>query len=273
MRIVNLIENTRCRENLRTEHGLSLYVETPNHKLLLDTGASDAFLENAQRMGVDLSQVDILILSHGHYDHCGGVMAFRKRNATAAIYLQRRALGDYWLYSAAEQRYIGMDPAIRTLPNLHLLDGNRQIDEELFLFTGGGSGRFLPITNSELWEKTAFGLVADDWSHEQYLAIRTPKKSLLLSGCSHRGIANILEVYENLFGSAPDVVVGGFHTMNTQGYSRSEREMIDRLGTYLSGYSAVFYTGHCTGQQPYHWLKEKLGDQIHYLSTGEELVL
>ncbi len=273
MRIVNLIENTCRQGNLQTEHGLSLYVETPNHKILFDTGASDAFWENAQQLNVDLSQVDSLVLSHGHYDHCGGVMAFAKRNPQAVIYLQRRALGDYWLCSATEQRYIGIDPAIKTLPNLRLLDGNWRIDEELFLFTGGGSGRFLPVTNGELWEKTGSGLIADEWTHEQYLAVRTPNHTLLLSGCAHRGLSNIVETYEALFGAPPNIAVSGFHTMNGQGYSREERERIDCLGVHLAEYPTIFYTGHCTGLQPYYWLKEKMGDKIHYFSTGEELVV
>ena len=68
------------------EHGLSFYIETKKHKLLLDTGASDATLKNAEKLGIDLTQVDTVILSHGHYDHSGGIMAFAKLNPTAKIY-------------------------------------------------------------------------------------------------------------------------------------------------------------------------------------------
>ncbi len=78
MKIVNLIENTKGDKECLFEHGLSFYVETANHKLLVDTGATGAFMENADKLGVDLSQVDTLILSHGHYDHAGGGFKFCK---------------------------------------------------------------------------------------------------------------------------------------------------------------------------------------------------
>ena len=72
MRIVNLIENTKGAEGCLYEHGLSFYIETEKHKLLADTGASDAFLANAGRLGIDLRQVEHVVISHGHYDHAGG---------------------------------------------------------------------------------------------------------------------------------------------------------------------------------------------------------
>ena len=75
MRVVTLIENTTSREDLVCEHGLSLYVQTGNQKILFDTGQSGAFADNAQKLGIDLRRVGFVVLSHGHYDHgaaCGG---------------------------------------------------------------------------------------------------------------------------------------------------------------------------------------------------------
>ena len=80
MKLWTLVENTSCNENLKNEHGLSFYIETQNHKILFDFGQSDIFLENANKMGIDLSKVDIAILSHGHYDHGGGLKTFMKIN-------------------------------------------------------------------------------------------------------------------------------------------------------------------------------------------------
>ena len=89
MRIINLIENTKgCRDCL-FEHGLSFYAETGKHRILVDTGASDAFIRNAARLEVDLKQVDMVILSHGHYDHAGGIPAFHRINPGAVIYMHR----------------------------------------------------------------------------------------------------------------------------------------------------------------------------------------
>ena len=71
MKLVTLMENTTCREDLCCEHGLSLYLETGDHKILFDAGQSGAFAENAEKLGVNLQNVDFAVLSHGHYDHGG----------------------------------------------------------------------------------------------------------------------------------------------------------------------------------------------------------
>ena len=96
MRIVNLIENTEGQPGCRCEHGLSFYIETERHKVLMDTGASDGFLANADLLGIDLGGVDAVILSHGHYDHGGGIPAFAKKYPGTRIYMQQSAGGSFY---------------------------------------------------------------------------------------------------------------------------------------------------------------------------------
>ena len=91
MRIVTLVENSCGNENCIAEHGLSIYAETEKHKLLLDIGQTDAVVKNAKILGIDLSAVDTVIISHGHYDHSGGILPFSKLNHTAQIIMQRLA--------------------------------------------------------------------------------------------------------------------------------------------------------------------------------------
>ena len=93
MRIVCLIENTEGKAGCGIEHGLCLYVETERHKLLLDTGASELFIKNAELKGVDLTKVDTVVISHRHSDHGGGLEAFSRINPTAKIYMQESAEG------------------------------------------------------------------------------------------------------------------------------------------------------------------------------------
>lgn len=90
-KIINLIENTQGKKGCLYEHGLSFYIETVNHKLLMDTGATDAFLVNAEKLGVDLKKVEAVIVSHGHYDHTGGILSFVDLNQDAAAYVQKSA--------------------------------------------------------------------------------------------------------------------------------------------------------------------------------------
>ena len=88
MRIVTLIENTPGDPRCACEHGLSLYLETHDHRLLMDTGSTGAFADNAEALGIDLTRVDTVVLSHGHYDHAGGLLRFAALNPGAPIYLQ-----------------------------------------------------------------------------------------------------------------------------------------------------------------------------------------
>lgn len=96
MRIVTLIENTPGAEGCAHEHGLSLYVQTSRHRLVLDTGATGAFADNAAAVGIDLTTVDTVVLSHGHYDHAGGLLRMAQLAPGAPIWMQRGAGRDFY---------------------------------------------------------------------------------------------------------------------------------------------------------------------------------
>ena len=98
MKIISLLENTSERDDVKTEHGLSLYIETNGHRILFDMGQTDLFYENASTLGVDLSLVDLAVLSHGHYDHGGGLRKFLEVNSTAPIYLRKEAFLPYYIH-------------------------------------------------------------------------------------------------------------------------------------------------------------------------------
>lgn len=273
MRVVSLMENTGKRDDLHTEHGLSLYIETEHHRILFDTGASERFLDNADRLGVDLAAVDTLVISHGHYDHTGGIPGFLRRNQQAKVYIRENAFAPFYHCSETETRFIGIDSIRREHPRLTLTGGNVTIDPELTLFTQVRGRRCYPETNRKLKYFDGQTYRQDDFRHEQNLAITERGKRVVISGCSHNGIVNILDSYHALFHQMPDVAIGGFHTAGKDEFDPNSVAQLRKMAQALQETGTVCYTCHCTGQEPYAILKEQMGDQIHYLATGEEICL
>ena len=269
MKIIALVENTQRNENCIAEHGLSLYIETEKHKLLLDTGQTDAIIHNAKFLGVDLSSVDTVILSHGHYDHSGGIVPFSRINHNAEIIMQKTAIEPHY----NGERYIGIDKSILKLPNLHLIDGDIQLDDELYIFSGITGRRRYPQGNLKLSRIENNKKIPDDFTHEQCLVITQNEKRWLLSGCAHNGILNILDRYRDIFKDDPNYVVTGFHMMKKDGeYTEDEKTLILETAKELSLLNTTFFSGHCTGTPAFDMMKEILGDNLVALYSGKQLV-
>lgn len=257
MKIWVILENSRCREDLCCEHGLSLYIESGDKKILFDAGQSSAFAENAEKMGVDLKTVDFFVLSHGHYDHGGGLETFLSVNSHAPVYIHREAFAP--CYDGKDQ-YIGLDPALQRSNRLVFCRGTREICPGITLTDGNDLPRFDPVDSAGLTRKQNGGYLPDDFSHEQYLLIREGEKTVCISGCSHKGIGNIVRWF------TPDVLVGGFHYMKRDPITDAPflREAAQKL---MDG-NTLYYTGHCTGDGPYDFLKTIMDHRLHRLSTG-----
>lgn len=265
MKIITLVENTCQNENCIAEHGLSVYIETEKHKLLMDTGQTDALIKNAETLGVDLSAVDTVVLSHGHYDHSGGILPFCRLNGKASIVMQKSAAEPHY----NGEKYIGIDPDILKLRNLILIDGNKELDEELFLFGGIKGRRCYPQCNRKLSKITNGEKVSDDFLHEQCLVVSQNNDKWLLSGCAHNGILNILDRYKEIFGSLPDHVISGFHMMKREGvHTEEEKEIIIQTSKELSKTKTMFYSGHCTGIPAFELMKSVMGEQLTALHSG-----
>ena len=275
MKIINLIEDTNGRDECVAAHGLSFYVETKKHKLLLDLGPSSQTLDNAKALGIDLKEIDTVVLSHGHYDHSGGIIPFTMINDRAKIYFQESAKEDYYaddgLKAKERYRYIGIDKAIVSLPQAKILNGDAIIDDEIEVFTIKERSHKLPSTNKNLLIKKGDCFERDDFGHEHFLVIREEGKSVLLSGCAHNGILSILDAYIDKFKEAPDLVVSGFHLMKKTEYSENEIEEIKGIAEELKKYSSRFVTCHCTSVPAYEIMKPVLGEQLEYVHSGEEI--
>lgn len=273
MRIQNLIEDTFANNGCVSEHGLSFYVESSDHKLLVDSGASDKFIENASKLNIDLTKIDSLFLSHGHYDHSGGIIPFTELNPIAKIYIHENASGDYYSEKPDRTYYAGIDKRIAELPQTIKISVDTKIDDELFVFTTVTGRRYWPQGNRKLKKKVNGELIQDEFDHEQYLVIKAEGKEILMSGCAHNGILNILDRYIEINGREPDIVISGFHMMKSTEYTVGEIETIRQTAYELKTYKTKYYTGHCTGEPAFEIMKEILGKQIEYVRSGEQIIV
>ncbi len=255
MKITVLTENTsHC--GLPAEHGISFYIETGAHKLLFDTGQSALFAANAAALGVDLRAVDTAVLSHGHYDHGGGLKTFLALNDHAPVYLSQYAFEPHW---RGAEKNIGLEDSLRTSDRLRFCGEETAIVDGLTLYAKNGAEKAVDLGSFGLMMKRGGALVPDDFRHEHYLLIEENGRRVLISGCSHKGILNIVRWF------APDVLVGGFHF--------SKLPLDGRLESYarqLAGYDTDYYTCHCTGVEQYRYMKQFMPN-LHYLSTGDIL--
>lgn len=246
MKLVTLVENSRCREDLICEHGLSLYLETGEHKILFDMGQSGAFWDNAETLGVDLKAVDFGMLSHGHYDHGGGMGVFLERNHYADIYVNQYAFESHFNASGKD---IGLNPAI--------LGGRIRFVKERLELAPGISVETVPFGPADTAGMTTLGGRPEDFRHEQYLLVEEQGKRILISGCSHKGIVAIAEHFR------PDILVGGFHFMKTE-----DERVLREAAEKLMALDCLYYTGHCTGDRQFAFLKEIMGDRLQSIRTG-----
>ena len=262
MKITVLAENTSFSDEFNAEHGLSLFIQTDNHKILFDTGQTNLFAENAEKLDINLADVDIAVISHGHYDHSGGLNKFLKINSSAPVYLSCHAFEPH--YSGTD-RYIGMDTSLKNSERLIFTDDILEIDNELTLLSCNDKPYLFPTDSSGLYMKSDNDFIADSFIHEQYLMIKEKGKNILISGCSHKGILNITQWLN------PDILVGGFHFMKLDVKSsdckklKISAEILEKTGT-------EFYTCHCTGTEQFEFLKKHI-NKLKYISCGQEITI
>ena len=277
MQITTLIENDLAdqRSDLVSEWGLALYIEHRNKKILFDTGAKGALVQNAQRLGVELSDVDLVVLSHHHSDHGGGLPAFFAVNDHAKVYLRRPPDGkSYFRALLVINRFNGLEEGLldRYQDRFAYVDRFTEVLPGAYIFTDIVRQHERPKGNRYLYLKQPSGYIHDSFSHELVLALRDADGLVVFTGCSHSGALNMIQTVAQRF---PDDrikgVVGGFHlggipTLNTM--ADSKPEMMDLAHTMLRLPVDAYWTGHCTGQKAYAILKTVLGDRLTEIHKG-----
>lgn len=149
MRVIVLVENTSISKDYKSKHGLCLYIETKKHKLLFDLGSNSLFLENAVKLGVNITDIDSVIISHGHNDHGGALKYFLENNAKANIYISRYAFEEYYANFLGMKWNVGLDRKLKDHPRIILIEDEYVIDEELQIFSNNYKDIYKMKTSSK----------------------------------------------------------------------------------------------------------------------------
>jgi Metal-dependent hydrolases of the beta-lactamase superfamily II len=262
MRITTIIENYVSKSGLLAEHGLSFYIETENRKILFDTGQTSAFAENAKALGINLSEIDAVVLSHGHFDHTGGLTSFLEINSKATVYCKPEAL---WPKYHGPKKYVGMNvPEALLKSRLHFISGCFQLDEGVFAVAD------IPLHNKADKAFHNFQVLRngsfedDEFLDEVFLALVRNNKLSVISSCSHRGITNVVHQAKKLFPrSQMNMVLGGFHLKD---------ENVKQYPEIVSYFNRIIPesigTCHCSGVEMFTRLKNDLTSPVFYNFTG-----
>lgn len=259
--ITTLAENLVYGKGLQGEHGLSLFVDMSGNKVLFDTGASDTFIHNARQMGIDLNDVDYLVLSHGHRDHTGGLHSFLNLNRHAQVVCKREILQPKY---KLERENGLIRPEVLDLTRFRFVEETEEILPGIFVFPD------LPVTDKDdthfehFFTVTEGKKIPDNFCDELALVLKRGHDLAVLSACSHRGITNILRTVQATF---PDdhlkLLLGGFHirTTGTEKYEIIARYLSHNLPQRLG-------VCHCTGVDQYALFHQSFADRLFYNYTG-----
>ena len=254
-----LVDNRTNNPTFETEHGLSILLETEKHSILLDTGASDMLIRNAERLGKDLSRVDYVFISHGHSDHAGGLKHFMAINKKAKVIVSPEAISGMF-YS--KRRYLhSITTEWPEIPQERLLEieHSGSIGDDIFIIAHIPQIHPMPEGNRHLFVQDTQGqYIQDDVRHE--LALYTD--GLLFTGCAHSGLENILAACP----FPVNTVVGGFHLLDNHESEAKLSELSYRLADAYP--QTQFYTSHCTGDAVFAILQSVMGDKLHPFSCG-----
>ena len=277
-----LSDNRSSDSRLSTEHGLSILLETERHKILLDTGASDVFIQNAELLGVNLSDVDYVFISHGHSDHAGGLRYFLEHNRQAQVIVSPDAMSGMFFSKRGNLHSITTEWPEIDENRLILIDQTCEIEEDIHVIAHIPQNHPMPKGNQNLYVQDVNGdYIHDDFRHELALYV----DGQLFTGCAHSGLENILAACPY----PVNFVVGGFHLLDGQELpeqrepsssierpsrdgsrqSQSEEELQELSERLKEQYPTTqFYTSHCTGDNVFEVMKGVMGKQLQPFCAG-----
>ena len=268
--ITILADNSAGRAELRGESGLSVFIESPSRNYLFDTGLGDLFCHNAELLGVEIFGVDDIILSHGHYDHANGLPVALEQCPRAHLILQRQAVEPKYSSSTGKLRYIGLDKHALAVVKQADTEGRVSYLEEkplhftdATIFSTGGRKDFPEDWNFYLNGPDSKPRI-DHFEDEISLLIKGEFSNLLVVGCSHCSLPEIVEKAETLSELPIHYVLGGSHLNKV-----SDEEIEKTADFFRKRPECKLLLGHCTGINGFARLYCALdGENLEAFNTG-----
>jgi 7,8-dihydropterin-6-yl-methyl-4-(beta-D-ribofuranosyl)aminobenzene 5'-phosphate synthase len=274
-----LFENTKPdATGYIVDNGLSILVENDGNRILYDTGKNDGLLKNAEALGVDLSIVDAVVISHGHNDHTGGLMGFLQVNSNAPIYLKKDALTPLFVKTPKIEKNISTDTRVflKYTSRFKFVDTITKIGEGIFIVPDIKRLYPIPSVNQILFSGRNGTTVNDKFEHELFMIIKENDHLVIFTGCGHTGVQNIITTAKEVCsGTKVKAVIGGFHyeSPSIKDYKEPKKNIEATARWIFQEGIEKIYTGHCTGSRGYSIMKPILKNKINRITTGMKITI
>lgn len=270
---VRILVDNHARTGLLAEHGFAAWIEAGGKRILFDTGAGSALRPNTERTSFDVERADILVLSHGHFDHTGAVDYVLERNSEIQVFAHLEIFSErYSLYPDQPPKEISM-PSEQRLVTANLPDSQLHwVREPVSIAPGvwlsGSIPRKHPLEDvGGPYFQDIQGARPDSISDDQSLWVETPRGLLVVCGCCHSGLINTLEYIRRVSGTDRIwAIVGGFHLKHA-----STERLAATVEMLRNVQPELIVPCHCTGDAVIEFLKENLSIPVQSGFAGYEL--